>query len=482
MPISKVRRRKLAGDERALDRKFNQSCAKTSYDSGFRLSSAPAGLKSRHRTRATSTITLGMWSQPTWRNTIDCNLRSQKSSYLGSQLSDNGNRSTVLDALRAVAILLVLGRHTRVAEVWTRVGWCGVDLFFVISGFLISGLLFQEYKRFGEISLKRFWLRRGLKIYPAFYVYTLILTIVLPITIPGAKVPVRPLLADLTFLSCYFPGLSGQTWSLAVEEHFYLLLPLFLLALMKVMAMKKMARKKETPFASIPVVFVLIAIGSLGLRMAATPAYARDYYSYLFPTHLRMDGLFCGVTIGYFYHFKPQLLARIPGWRLLFAASILLIPIYFLNLESWHMYTWGLSTTFLGFGCLVTWAARVRLASGRLLAFPVHLLARIGFYSYSIYLWHWMVIGYFRQYLRYKCITTGTPFAWSPQMENLQWSLSMGFSIVIGITMAVLVEQPVLKFRDRWLPSRTRPTADTADPPPETSRSDSPAKSMSANA
>ena len=57
----------------------------------------------------------------------------------------------------------------------------------MISGFSSSGLLFQEYKRFGNIQLKRFWLRRGLKIYPAFYFYTLILTLILPITIPGAQ-------------------------------------------------------------------------------------------------------------------------------------------------------------------------------------------------------------------------------------------------------------------------------------------------------
>ena len=56
---------------------------------------------------------------------------------------DDQNRNKVLDALRAVAILLVLGRHADVSELWNRIGWSGVDLFFVLSGFLISGLLFQ---------------------------------------------------------------------------------------------------------------------------------------------------------------------------------------------------------------------------------------------------------------------------------------------------------------------------------------------------
>jgi peptidoglycan/LPS O-acetylase OafA/YrhL len=95
------------------------------------------------------------------------------------------------------------------------------------------------------------------------------------------------------------------------------------------------------------------------------------------------------------------------------------------------------------------------LAKSRLLALPINLLARIGFYSYSIYLWHWIVIGYVRQYLRYKCMTTATPFAWSSEWEWWQWPLSMAFSIIVGIAMAVIVEQPVLKLRDRWFPSRT---------------------------
>ncbi len=377
-------------------------------------------------------------------------------SISGSQAKKGSDRSRTLDALRAVAILLVLGRHASVAEVWTRIGWCGVDLFFVISGFLISGLLFQEYKRFGDIRLKTFWLRRGLKIYPAFYVYTLVLTLILASKMPGfpgANVPVRPLLMDATFLSSYFQGLSGHTWSLAIEEHFYFLLPVFLLVLLK------LRPKKEDPFASIPFVFLLIASASLWLRVAARPANPQDYFSYLFPTHLRMDGLFCGVMIGYLFHFKPKLLSRVAGWPLLIAGIALLTPIYFFEIENWNMYTWGLTCTFLGFACIVICAIHVPLERGRLLALPVDLLARIGFYSYSIYLWHWLIIYYLRPYFRDRCITTGSPVAWSSEMESGQWLFCVGFSIIVGIAMAVVVEQPVLRLRDRWFPSRTRSSA-----------------------
>ena len=374
---------------------------------------------------------------------------------MDTQPKKGSDRSKVLDALRAIAILLVLGRHANISGVWTRIGWCGVDLFFVISGFLISGLLFQEYKRFGNIRLKTFWLRRGLKIYPAFYVYTLVLLVTSLLmfgSIPGYKFPARPLLMDATFLCSYFQGLSGHTWSLAVEEHFYFVLPLFLLVLMR------LHTKKEDPFVSIPTVFLVIAIGSLLLRMMARPAYARDYYSYLFPTHLRMDGLFCGVMIGYLFHFKPQYLSRVASWPLLIAGGMLLTPVYFFEIENWNMYTWGLTCTYLGFACILIWAIHIPLQRRRIIAWPINLLAHIGFYSYSIYLWHWIVIFYFRPYFRFLCIATGSPFVWSNAMESWQWTLSGAFSIFMGIAMAAVVEQPALKLRDRWFPSRTRQT------------------------
>ncbi|MEK6578407.1 MAG: acyltransferase family protein, partial [Bdellovibrionota bacterium] len=85
-----------------------------------------------------------------------------------------------LDVLRTAAVLLVLIRHIqilypgdhtlvgRILEAFQRAGWIGVDLFFVLSGFLVSGLLFKEFQRFGEIKIISFLIRRALKIYPAF--------------------------------------------------------------------------------------------------------------------------------------------------------------------------------------------------------------------------------------------------------------------------------------------------------------------------
>jgi len=83
-------------------------------------------------------------------------------------------RNKRLDILRCIAVLLVLLDHSGIHPFLTQTGWTGVDLFFVLSGFLISGLLFAEYKKRGAIDFKRFLIRRGLKIYPAFYTFLLV--------------------------------------------------------------------------------------------------------------------------------------------------------------------------------------------------------------------------------------------------------------------------------------------------------------------
>src|SRR5262245_3425534 len=95
----------------------------------------------------------------------------------GTQQAD---RLHNLDVLRGIAVLLVLFRHLptkadlslggleAVVDALYRVGWCGVDLFFVLSGFLIFGLLFKEFNGDGRLNVPRFWVRRGLKIWPSY--------------------------------------------------------------------------------------------------------------------------------------------------------------------------------------------------------------------------------------------------------------------------------------------------------------------------
>jgi len=287
-------------------------------------------------------------------------------------------RNQILDVWRGVAILLVLGRHYDYFHVWQSIGWAGVDLFFVLSGFLISGLLFSEYKRFGNISVKRFWLRRAFKIYPAFYCMIAFTVGLLLLT--GQSVP-KQLLHDCFFLQNYLPPFWEHGWSLAVEEHFYFVLPLLLVALVK------FSRRSANPFRSIPVISLALAGVCLLLR-THTVATGESFRSLEFPTHLRIDSLFFGVTLSYYKHFEEDQFQSVPRWILYGSAGILLAPVFVL--AQTHVFMSATFTlTFLGFGCLLM-ASLTRVDSRNV---ALRLLAWVGYYSYSIYLWHAVLVG-----------------------------------------------------------------------------------------
>lgn len=354
-------------------------------------------------------------------------------------------RNTNSDALRGIAILMVLGRHAGMAITilhastaytfyWQRIGWAGIDLFFVLSGFLISGLLFSDYQARGTIGLGRFYLRRGLKIWPSFYAL-IGAGLLVEAIMPGHQIALKGLASELSFMQDYFPSIWGITWSLGVEEHFYLTLPLLLLFLIR--------RNPAKPFASLPLIFAAIAIFSLACRFAAGWSQDKnvDPWTCLFPTHLRMDGLMFGVLICYYKKFEPKVFQRIVSWRgswALVAAALVLLS--FVPQESRHMHTWGFTVLYLAAGILV--AKGVVHEGFRSLRILTRALARLGVYSYSIYVWHmffvWKILPHFH---------IQTPI-WN------YW-LSISGPIVFGITMALIIEIPVLRLRDRLFPNLT---------------------------
>src|SRR5713226_5982866 len=199
------------------------------------------------------------------------------------------SRNPPLDVLRGIAVLLVIFSHYPVRKVVLS-GWIGVDLFFVLSGFLISGLLFSDLASNGSIALRRFYIRRGLKIYPAFYFFLASTSLLLPTTLPR-----KFLLSEVFFLQSYVPHIWQHTWSLAVEEHFYILLPVLLLVL------NRWKRLHYLPTLSL----LLVVVCFLGRVVTGiwSPAHREWMQS---ATHLRIDGLFAGVALGYMYHFQRE--------------------------------------------------------------------------------------------------------------------------------------------------------------------------------
>jgi peptidoglycan/LPS O-acetylase OafA/YrhL len=356
-------------------------------------------------------------------------------------------RNSRLDVLRCVAVVLVIIHHGHVSPLFTQVGWAGVDLFFVLSGFLISGLLFREYQKHGSIGFKRFFIRRGLKIYPAFYVF-LILTALTSYAVFGRLSTPPRYLHEIFFVQNYGQGAWDHTWSLAVEEHFYIFLPLFLLLLVR------FSSKPKDPFRILP--WVSLAIASICVAFRGISAYVGTpnlHMTYV-ATHERMDSLFFGVLLGYLHFFRPLMLEKLlqptPN-RVLIAilSSTLLSSTYLFPRENRFFATCGYTFVYLGFGGVLLLSLYIRgILAGRLAGIAEQVgrgLAFVGVYSYSIYLWHgpggaWLP-GLVRRTIHF------------PTGQYGRFAVYFAGSLLVGITMSRLIEYPVLRLRDRFFPA-----------------------------
>jgi peptidoglycan/LPS O-acetylase OafA/YrhL len=357
-------------------------------------------------------------------------------------------RNKRLDVLRCIAVFLVIIRHG--GGKWpllANIGWVGVDLFFVLSGFLISGLLFSEYKTHRSISFKRFFIRRSLKIYPAFYFF-LFLTWLISYTILHSVAPWSRYIHEILFVQNYWEGVWGYCWSLGVEEHFYILLPALLLFLAKT------SSDLWNPFRFLPHVFVFVALSCIALRAASVFSGTPDYYTAYSASHNRIDALFFGALLGYFYHFHGQALNDLvhpTTNRVLIAvcSAALLSTTYFLPRESKLFSTFGYSCVYLGLGGLLVLSLYLqgilRGKIARIAEVIGTVAASVGTYSYSIYLWHGPTGAWLPGLVRR---VVHVPFS-----DGERHAVYLIGSPIIGIMMSKIIEYPILRFRDRILPA-----------------------------
>jgi peptidoglycan/LPS O-acetylase OafA/YrhL len=334
--------------------------------------------------------------------------------------------------LRAIAVVSVVGHHVEHYSLWTKAGWIGVDLFFVLSGFLISGLLFQEYKTNGEIKILRFLLRRGLKIWPSYYLLLVVAMLICLLSQPTAfKTLKTQLISNVLVIQNYLPGSSYvilvHTWTLAVEEHFYLILPILLAFLIH-------SGKKGNPFRAIPLLSLAVAVVCLFFRV-----FTLKPFHMAWATHMRIDGLFGGVALSYLRHFKPEWFNRLTGNYALVLTAILISPAFLFEQSDRRMQTYGVTSLAVGFIFLVAWAVG-RAPKSRVVRTILGATARIGLYSYSIYLWHTVFI---------LALVGFQPVSF------VRFWLYLACCIAGGIAMAHLVEIPYLRLRDRLIPPIT---------------------------
>jgi peptidoglycan/LPS O-acetylase OafA/YrhL len=317
--------------------------------------------------------------------------------------------------------------------------WTGVDLFFVISGFLISGLLFSEFQKRGRINFARFAIRRALKLYPTLYVLVFGTTLwrLIHADFHDLVRIIKPALHDIFFVQSYFPGTYGHFWSLSVEEHFYILLPLTFYFMLR-----KRAAGDTDPFRKLPLIFLLVAVFSLAVRIVhAVLVQPYDNYKHLYPTHLRLDSLLFGVVLSYWSLFHRERFSALINWSrpFLLPISLLLIMPAFISKPIFIIYTVQPSSLYLGYGGLMISLLQVPLTTTKSsYGWLLRPMSYIGQHSYPIYVFH---IEIMLQLLKHNLLHGFRGLV-------LYFVCTIGF----GILVSKAIEFPVLHLRDRIFP------------------------------
>jgi peptidoglycan/LPS O-acetylase OafA/YrhL len=345
-----------------------------------------------------------------------------------------------LDGLRGVAILSVLAFHLGLLPG----GSLGVDIFFVLSGFLITTLLAEEWQSRGSIRLRAFYLRRGLRLLPAFLTLLVILTLS-SLWIPSVE-GARARRAEVIVAGCYianWPALHqtgmptlGHTWSLSVEEQFYLLWPLLLCTMLRL----KWSRRR-----------ILLCVGTAILISAAHrmvlydlhrtpgPEKAANVLRLYMGLDTRADSLLVGCLVGLLASWS--LLPR--SRRFVFWSGIAALgsgaALSYLSVNrclDHSQYYHGLFTA----AALMVGVIIVRLLSGPSRLGSVLLesspLVGSGRISYGLYLFH-------------------VPIIYWLHPAGLGWRYPLMTLLVVGLTTAAAllsyygIERPCLRLKDR---------------------------------
>lgn len=358
-----------------------------------------------------------------------------------------------LDGLRAVAVVAVFGYHAGIS--WLPGGFLGVDAFFVISGFLITTLLVQEWDGTGGIALRSFWARRIRRLFPALVLFLLgVAAYAAVVAAPVARRGIRlDGLAALFYVAnwrfvwsqqSYFEALAGpsplrHTWSLAVEEQWYLLWPLVAWAALRV------RRGRRNTLVWLAAVTLGLAAGSAWWMAHLVPPAgdpSRAYYG----TDTRAQALLVGAAVALLWCRWP---VRSPWMRRVLAgggvAGLIVGGALFVvaTERSLRMYHGGFAVA------AVAWALVV-VATLDAVGGPVHWLCRrrplvaLGRISYGVYLWQWPVI---------LTLTSGRTHLHGFALWGLQGAVSVGVAAV----SYRLVEQPIRHGRWRrahwWRPA-----------------------------
>jgi peptidoglycan/LPS O-acetylase OafA/YrhL len=367
-----------------------------------------------------------------------------------------------LDGIRAISVLAIIAFHTGLNSV--PGGFYGVDSFFVLSGFLITSLLVEEWGGTGTIELRRFWAGRARRLLPALFVLVAVIGIVLAVVprLLQTQHVVADALSTIFYVSNWYSILSGlgyfslsnspspllHTWSLSIEEQFSVIWPLIVLAVLKLGGSSVVPRDPAWTRRRRPhVLFAVACLGSLAstivmARLAPDGYTARAYYG----TDTRAQALLVGAAMAIGLTLWREGSRR--RWFVRMAAVLGLLGIgataalWMTTAESsTFAFRGGFLVASMATGAVVLGCAVApRSLVVRLLELPP--LPQWGRISYGVYLWYWPVL----------LVMTG---------QRLHWGVYPLFLARVGITVAIaavsydLVEMPIrrgaLRHWRRWV-------------------------------
>lgn len=352
------------------------------------------------------------------------------------------HRWSALDGLRALAVAIVVAYHF---GVFPPGGALGVDLFFVISGFLITSLLVRERDRSGHISVAHFWVRRALRLFPAL---ACAVALAFVVALVSTEVVRHDTLIGLPWVLLYSGnwarafdanpntlGILGHTWSLAVEEQFYLVWPLVCIAWIARTTRRNRAAGVMAALAALDCLYLIFAMNAWGAL--------RGYYG----TDTHAMGLLAGSALALAVSDRTQGAGdsqKDGVWRVAGAAGL----VAFVMVAVMHTRSQSQSALMITAATFasVLLVASVSLAPARNLGrfFSADPARWIGQRSYGIYLYHVPILGVFVVYCHWQGLPRDGAIALCIAVVVLLADLSYRF-----------VESPFLRLKARFGPART---------------------------